>query len=145
MLTDTDARGVDWDLRCCLHFLPQPFAVDDIARVLAVVKGTRDGDPWWWLLELADGRPALLRGSQRVAGWSYWRSDAQSAIASAPYADWYCGAACDCFSAAYPDQLIPLDVIRELARQEAQGRQPTRREQVGAALAARGDAGEGER
>lgn len=139
MPDEPDARGVDWDLRACLHFHRQPFNVDDIARVLAMAPGQRDERPWWWLLELADGRPALLRGSRRVAGWSYWRSDAQSAVASAPYAEWYCGAACDRFTLQHPGEPIPLHVIQELARQEAEGRTPPRREAVATAL--KGDAG----
>lgn len=133
MPTETDERGVDGDLCACLAENPQSFAVDDIACVLGAVEGD-DDRPWWWLLELRDGRPALVRGEYGRAGWRD-RSRAQSAVASAPYADWYCGAACDRFSVAHPDQPIPLDVVNELARQEQQGRKSTRREIVGAALA----------
>lgn len=133
IILDTDERGVDYDLSSCLAENPQTFGVDDIARVLGCIEGENDEDDWYWLLELKDGRPALLTGWCDFTGWDC-RSHADSAISSAPYGPWYCGSACDAFQVAHPDLPIPRDIIDELARQEAEGLRPTRREQIGKAL-----------
>jgi len=53
------ARGIDDDLESAIEYNPQPYSVDDIARVLACVPGEHDGADWHWILELK--QPRLIK------------------------------------------------------------------------------------
>jgi hypothetical protein len=66
-------QGIDYDLEACLQYNPQQFAIDDIARVLAVWEGQNEGDDWRWVLQLKHERGALgfvfLQGGCDYTGW----------------------------------------------------------------------------
>ena len=78
-----ERTGIDHDLFTCLKENPQPFTIDDIAKVLAVHEGANDGDDWRWVLSLNDGRFVFLQGWCDYTGWDC-QSDASSAFADTP-------------------------------------------------------------
>lgn len=49
---ELEKAGVDYDLRACLEYNPQPFNILDIKKVLAVWVGENDGDDWRWIIQL---------------------------------------------------------------------------------------------
>lgn len=68
--------GIDYDLRTCLEYNPQPFNLLDIERVLAVWEGERDEDDWRWIIKLTaeagkkhGGRFVFLQGGCDYTGW----------------------------------------------------------------------------
>ncbi len=68
--------GVDYDLRACLEYNPQPFDIFDIKKVVAVFEGERDKEDWRWIIKLTPqaakkngGRFAYLQGGCDYTGW----------------------------------------------------------------------------
>jgi hypothetical protein len=55
---DIQSRGIDSDLESAIEYNPQPYAVEDIERVLACVPGEHDAANWHWIIELK--QPRLL-------------------------------------------------------------------------------------
>ena len=63
-----------YDLEACLEYNPQPgFDANDIAEVLAISEGERDGDDWRWVLRLKGKRPGaqyvFVQGGSGYTGW----------------------------------------------------------------------------
>lgn len=77
---DREARGIDFALEECLDYHPQDeFDLAAIEQVLAVREGERDGEFWYWVLRLRDGRYAALSGWCDYTGWDC-RSGAESSL-----------------------------------------------------------------
>lgn len=54
---------------------PSTFTPDDVADIVAEVPGANDELSWWWIIELTNGRFALVSGWCDYTGW-----DCQSGI-----------------------------------------------------------------
>lgn len=63
------SRTDSYDLRAAIDYNSPGFLVDDIAEVLAHVAGENDGADYYWVLEMKDGRFALLQGGCDYTGW----------------------------------------------------------------------------
>lgn len=62
--------NLDYDLKSCLdNNSDVGIKPSDISIVLAVCEGENDGQPWYWVLQLNDGRFASLRGWCDYTGW----------------------------------------------------------------------------
>lgn len=60
---------IDWDLASCMDYNDVDFEKKDIAEVLAVVEGERDGADWHWIVSLKDNRYAYIIGGCNYTGW----------------------------------------------------------------------------
>lgn len=70
-MIDSDLeRGIDEDLAGCLDYNPQPYSVDDIIDVKAVIAGQHDGAHWVWVLELRS-TPTLAAYALTIGGCDY--------------------------------------------------------------------------
>jgi hypothetical protein len=87
------ARGIDYSLTACLEYNPQPFAIEEVEKVLAVWEGENDGDDWRWVLKMkkgSKGKFVFLQGGCDYTGWdcqSWAKSDiSNTALKAAEYA-----------------------------------------------------------
>jgi hypothetical protein len=120
------ADELGWDLAGCLRYNPQSFTLEQVERVLAVIEGEPDGPDYHWILLLKDGRHAYLTGGCDYTGW-----DCQSSATSEIF-----DAAVDaCLAAPRLDQDEGRGNIgAKLWKQVLDGRDETKREQVGRQL-----------
>lgn len=80
-----EKAGVDYSLRACLDYNPQPFTILDIKKVVAVWEGENDGDDWRWVIQLTPSAKkehkvgyVFLMGGCDYTGCDYTGWDCQS-------------------------------------------------------------------
>lgn len=61
-------RKPDYDLQAAINYHLE-IKVEDIVSVLAQIPGEADGPDWSWLIELKDGKFALIQGGCDYTGW----------------------------------------------------------------------------
>ena len=67
---------MDYDLESALEYnICEHFGINDIEYKIAEVPGMNDEFDWWWILQLKNGKFALLSAWCDYTGW-----DCQSAI-----------------------------------------------------------------
>lgn len=64
-----DNPAIDYDLRACLRNNDIGITQFDIAEVVAIWEGQNDGDDWRWIVKLAGGGYAYIRGGCDYTGW----------------------------------------------------------------------------
>lgn len=65
-----EPRKPDSDLESAIHYhLTDKLKVGDIKSVLAQVPGEADDANWNWVMEMKDGRYALITGGCDYTGW----------------------------------------------------------------------------
>ncbi len=65
------ARGIDADLQAAYEENAGsfPFGIEEVATVLLLQEGERDGEEWTWRVTLNDGRVFLVVGWCDYTGW----------------------------------------------------------------------------
>lgn len=63
--------GIDYDFGACLQYNPQPFIIENVKKVLAIIEGDNDGPDWHWVVALrGEGNVFVyMRGGCDYTGW----------------------------------------------------------------------------
>jgi hypothetical protein len=81
-LNPVEKHDGGYDLKACLEYNSYsiPFGEEDIENVVAQIPGHNDEDNWFWIIQLKDGRFALLDAWCDYTGW-----DCQSGVNNLNY------------------------------------------------------------